>query len=212
METLKLASLDCQVHRGPAGAPVLIALHGRGATSEDLVPLGELVAPGFSWVFPDAPRPWPEDAPACGLCWYESGPDRAAGIAESRARLTATIAAARTALASGPVVLLGFSQGALMALDTGLREPSPASLLIALSGYLHEDVGSPASPRTLIAHGTHDDVVPVQRGREAAERLQRRGVPVSYVELPIGHEVPASIVRRVAAFIADAKLTKEAGR
>lgn len=210
METLKLATLNCQVHRGPAGAPLFLALHGRGATSEDLVPLGELLAPGWSWVFPDAPRPWPKDGPTYGLCWYESGRDRAAEIAESRARLTATIAAARAALASGPVVLLGFSQGALMTLDTGLREPSPASLLIALSGYLHEDVGSPASPRTLIAHGTKDDVVPVEKGREAADRLKKRGVPVTYVELPIGHEIPAPVVRKVAAFLADAKM--EAGR
>lgn len=206
METLKLASLNCQVHRGPAGAPLLIALHGRGATSTDLLPLGELVAPGFSCVFPDAPRPWPKDGPTYGLCWYESGRDRPAEIAESRARLTATIAAARAALSSGPVVLLGFSQGALMTLDTGLREPPPAALLVALSGYLDEDLGSPASPPTMIAHGTHDDVVPVEKGREAADRLKKRGVPVTYVELPIGHEVPASVVRKVAAFIAGAKL------
>ena len=213
LESLKLASLDCRVHRARPGAPLFVALHGRGATGEDLVPLGELVAPGFSWVFPDAPRPWPKDGPTYGLCWYDAGPERAAEIVDSRARLLAAIEAARRALSSGPVVLLGFSQGALMTMDVGLREPSPAAALVALSGYLHEDVGSPASPPTLVIHGAHDDVVPVEKGREAHERLRARGVPVTYQEFPMAHEIPSAVVRRIAAFIRDAGLAgAEAGR
>lgn len=202
MENLTFGGLECQVHRAQAGAPILVALHGRGATSDDLVPLGELVAPGHARVFPDAPRPWPKDGPTGGRCWYDSGPERGAEVAESRALLTAALADARRALGGGPIVLLGFSQGALMTLDTGLREPSPASLLIALSGYLDADVGGPASPPTLLVHGAHDDVVPVEKGREAHARLSARGVPVTYVEVPMAHEITPAVVRRVAAFIA----------
>jgi phospholipase/carboxylesterase len=212
METLTLGGLECQVRRAKAGAPILVALHGRGASSDDLAPLGELVAPDHAWVFPDAPRAWPKDGPTYGRCWYDSGPERKQEIAESRAMLSAALAEARAALGGGPIVLMGFSQGALMTLDTGLREPSPAALLIALSGYLEEDLGGRESPPTLVVHGSEDDVVPVEKGRDAHARLEARGVPVTYMEVPMAHEITPAVVRRVAAFIRDGGARGEAAR
>jgi phospholipase/carboxylesterase len=211
METRKLGPLECLVSKGSAGAPALVALHGRGASGEDLADLGALVAPGFTHVFPHAPRPWPKDGPTYGLCWYDHGPERAAEIVESRGMLLATLAAVRAELGAPSLVLMGFSQGALMTLDAGLRAPYPATRLVALSGYLESDAGDASAPPTLVIHGTRDDVVPVEKGRDARDRLTRRGVPLTYEEYPIAHEISQAVARRVAAFIGEGAASMRSG-
>lgn len=222
MERLTLGPLSCLVKRARPGAPVLVCLHGRGASAEDLADVGDAIAPEANQVYPDAPRPWPSTGRPVGLAWYDSGPGRASEIADSRAKLVAALAAVRAEVSGGPLILLGFSQGALMTMDTGLREgspeagdpaitdpglrPGPARLLIALSGYLHEPLGGPESPPLLIVHGTHDDVVPVEKGRDAHAALKARGVRVTYEEFPMTHEITPTVVRTVAWFIAGARL------
>jgi len=198
-----LGELSCLVRRSRPGAPVLVALHGRGASAEDLADLGDVIDPELAQVYPDAPRPWPARGPV-GLCWYDSGPDRKAEIADSRAKLGRTLAAVRTSVSDGPLILLGFSQGALMTMDTGLREGSPARALVALSGYLDEDVGGPASPPLLLVHGTVDDVVPVEKGRDAKARLEARGVRVTYREFHMAHEIRPEVVRAITQFVKEA--------
>jgi phospholipase/carboxylesterase len=210
---------------------MLVALHGRGATSADILSLGYSLLRDGHHVFPDAPYPWPPDETPMGFAWYMSGPDKDAQVEDSRRRLLECLAAARRALEPGFVVLLGFSQGALMTLETGLahtegetrhiengsssagvrvgahgraplRDEHPvADALVALSGYLHREAGGPSSPPTLIVHGTADDTVPVEMGRDAHERLKRRGVPVTYRELPVDHEITPEVLAAVREFL-----------
>lgn len=205
MERLALGPLSCLVKRTRAGAPVLVSLHGRGASAEDLADLGDAIDPELNQVYPDAPRPWPAGSPV-GLCWYDSGPDRGAEIADSREKLTRTLAAVREQVSDGPLVLMGFSQGALMTMDTGLRPGAPVRLLIALSGYLNEEVGGPESPPLLLVHGAHDDVVPVEKGRAADVALKGRGVNVTYLEFSCGHEIRPAVVRAIREWLQEAAL------
>lgn len=206
MERLALGPLSCLVKRTRPGAAVLVSLHGRGASASDLADLGDAIDPALNQVYPDAPRPWPATGRAVGLAWYDSGPGRGAEIQESRAQLASTLDAVRTGVSDGPLILMGFSQGALMTLDAGLRERSPARLLIALSGYLDEELGAPESPPVLIVHGLHDDVVPVEKGRAAHAALARRGVRVTYEEFPMAHEIRPAVVRAIRSFIEKAAL------
>lgn len=205
MERAQLGTLSCLVKRTRAGAPTLVALHGRGAAADDLSELGDAIDPDMNQVYPDAPRGWPAANPV-GRAWYDSGADRTAEVADSRARLSAALAAVQATISDGPIVLMGFSQGAVMTLDTGLRPGCPVKLLIALSGYLHEPLGSAESPPTLVVHGSEDDVVPVEKGRHAYETLTARGVRVTYQEYPMGHEIRPAVVRLIMRFLADAKL------
>lgn len=98
------------------------------------------------------------------------------------------------------LVLAGFSQGAALALLHVLR-PSPSSAhlraVIAIAGWLPAvedvdlDLHAVASrvDRVLVAHGEDDEVVPLPLGRSVGRLLERQGVPVSFVERPVGHEV-----------------------
>jgi len=93
-------------------------------------------------------------------------------------------------------VLGGFSQGAVMSYALGLAagRPAPAGIL-ALSGFiptvegldlrLEERAGLPVA----IGHGTHDQVIGVEWGRDARERLEAAGVDVLYRESPMAHTI-----------------------
>jgi phospholipase/carboxylesterase len=74
---------------------------------------------------------------------------------------------------------MGFSQGAMTALYTGLRRPIPPRAILAFSGALIGDVPARAdAPPVLIVHGEDDAVVPVASSRTAETTLRAAGVVV----------------------------------
>ena len=94
------------------------------------------------------------------------------------------------------VVVAGFSQGGLMAYDLALREPSRFAGLAALSSWLPaplvEDL--PKLPEqeklpVLVVHGTQDNRIAIDRARESRESLREFGVPLTYREFEMGHEI-----------------------
>lgn len=104
-----------------------------------------------------------------------------------------------------PVVLAGFSQGAVLALSAGLRRLPPPKGIVALSGYLpgsgsSSARGGAAYPPVLVTHGTQDSVIPVQWGREARQTLEKLGVTVQYQEFPLGHQIDRSVLGAVHKF------------
>ncbi|HZR47637.1 MAG TPA: dienelactone hydrolase family protein, partial [Candidatus Manganitrophaceae bacterium] len=102
----------------------------------------------------------------------------------------------REKLPAGKLVLMGFSQGAVMSLDAGLRYSKRVAMIIALSGYLPfperlpaERSAASAGTPILLIHGTGDEVVPVDGSRKAHAALLKEGYPVRLQEYPMGHEV-----------------------
>ncbi|WP_137180200.1 alpha/beta hydrolase [Roseomonas sp. AR75] len=178
---------------GPAegGAPrkLVLLLHGLGADGFDLIDLapgwGKAV-PNALFVAPHAPEPC--DMAPFGRQWF-SVQDRTparmlAGVRVAADHLSAFLNAetARHGLAAGDVALMGFSQGAMTALFTGLRRDPPPAAILAYSGRL---VGAEVlqaelrgRPPVLLVHGESDDVVPVSGSREAEAALTALGIPV----------------------------------
>ncbi|HWX47409.1 MAG TPA: phospholipase [Roseomonas sp.] len=214
-------------HWGPkdGGAPKLIVflLHGYGADGNDLIDLAPHWAqavPEALFVAPHAPHPC-AGAPY-GRQWFNLEDRRPApllaGIRAARPLLDETIAAecAAAGLPESAVVLMGFSQGAMMSLFTGLRrEIAPAGIL-AYSGRLLGEELLPAEirsrPPVLLVHGETDDVVPVAGSRLAEAALEEAGVPVEGIYIPrlahgiddIGLSAGALFLQRAAARIAEA--------
>jgi phospholipase/carboxylesterase len=108
----------------------------------------------------------------------------AAGAAVAAARLAPEIGAfaAREDCAPGAVALMGFSQGCMMALATGLRQVPPFAGLLGYAGALPDAAGLQgwlaARPPVCLVHGESDSVVPVAAGRAAAAALAAAGVDV----------------------------------
>jgi phospholipase/carboxylesterase len=93
--------------------------------------------------------------------------------------------------------LLGFSQGAMPVLFTGLRRAIAPRAILAFSGALvaPDSLASELANRApvLLVHGEADDVVPVQRSRDAEAALRAANVPVEAVYVPrLGHGIDDS--------------------
>jgi phospholipase/carboxylesterase len=191
----------------PVGA--LVLLHGRGADQYDLLPVLDALDPERR-LAAFTPR-GPLSLPPGGAHWYRLG-----GIpTPDPETFSASFEQLAAWLDGLPVpwertVIGGFSQGTVMAyaLGLGAGRPSPAGIL-ALSGFLPDvpgfelDLESRAGLPVTIAHGTLDQVIPVQFGRAAAQLLSDAGLDVSYRESPVGHGVDPGAVGELRDWLLD---------
>jgi phospholipase/carboxylesterase len=92
------------------------------------------------------------------------------------------------------LVIGGFSDGATYALSLGLINGQLFKKIAAFSpGFVV--TGTPeGKPRIFISHGTHDDILPIDRcGRVIAQRLRASGYNVTMREFEGGHEIPPDV-------------------
>lgn len=105
--------------------------------------------------------------------------------------------------------LLGFSQGAALTFALGLQHPERVQALAGLAGFLPEGsaelaVGQPLLDKPVfLAHGTRDELVPVEKARLAATILERAGATVNYCEHDVGHKLNAACFRSLEIFFQD---------
>jgi phospholipase/carboxylesterase len=198
----------------------VILLHGLGADGHDfesLVP--ELRLPSSTavrWVFPHAPvRPVTINGGARMRAWYDiAGLDRRApqdeaGIRASAEAVRALLARERErGIASDRIVLAGFSQGGAIALFAGLREPARLAGILALSTYLPlaDRLGAEAHPANaavpiLMAHGTHDSMVPLALAEGSRTLLLERGYDLDFRTYPMPHSLCAEEVADIREWL-----------
>jgi phospholipase/carboxylesterase len=187
------------VSKGPARQLVVLC-HGLGADGHDLIDL----APTWSQALPDAlfvsvDAPFPHES-GFGRQWW-SVEDRTPAVMEAGVRRAAGFLDAfidaelvRLGLSKDAYALMGFSQGAMTALFTGLRRDAAPRAILAFSGALVAPDRLPAElanhTPVLLVHGDADEVVPVHRSHEAEQALRAAHVPVEAVYVPrLGHGI-----------------------
>jgi phospholipase/carboxylesterase len=212
-----MTDLPSLIHAPPRGGPVrqlVVLLHGLGAGGADLIDLAPVLArslPDALFVAPDAP--FPCDLAPFGRQWFSLQSrlpaDMAAGVRQAGPVLAAYLAEQLERASLGPdaLALLGFSQGAMMALHVGLRLVPPPAAIVAISGRLVEVTAlhdePSATPPVLLVHGDMDDVVPVEAMSAAEVALRDKGVPVECCLRPgLGHAIDAEGLDQAAAFLA----------
>lgn len=148
-----------------AGRPLLVLLHGYGADERDLFALAEHLPPAFVFAAVRAPLapPWPSP----GYSWYPieglQSRDADATTAAAGALLRWLDAAAADASSVG---LLGFSQGAAVAIQALRLDHERFAFAVNLSGYatpgnLPGDAAlAERRPPVFWGRGTRDDVIP----------------------------------------------------
>lgn len=193
---------------GPAPEHAVIWLHGLGADGNDFAPIVPQLRSAQSravrFVFPHAPvRPVTVNGGMKMRAWYditgfETVRDQdSEGIAGSVRAVERLIAhQIDGGIAPENLLLAGFSQGGAIALRTALGRRQGLAGAIALSCYLLEAAAleqwlTPAGKATpvFMAHGTHDPVVPLALGRDAAQQLSEHQVQVAWSEWPMQHAV-----------------------
>lgn len=203
----------------PATACV-IWMHGLGADGNDFVPIvPELNLPtghGVRFVFPNAPTmPVTINGGYVMRAWYDivsAELDKRAdesGVRRSQALIEELIADQRSkGIAADRILLAGFSQGGVIALQTGLRHPEKLAGIMALSTYLAcaDSLGVEASAANrkiplLMVHGSMDPVIPVALAKLSKARLETHGYKVEWHEYGMPHSVCAEEIDDIAAFL-----------
>lgn len=194
------------VVRQPAGkaSALVLLFHGVGASPEGLVPLGELIAdalPGAAVVSVCSPAP--SDLGG-GYQWFSV---RGVDEANRPARVDAAMPAfaqtvrdwqARTGVAPDATTLLGFSQGAIMALEATQRVPGLASRVVALAGRFAEPPQTAPGAAVHWLHGEQDGVIPAAWAGQGVAQLRALGAAVTLDLVPgLGHGVDARMARQV---------------
>jgi phospholipase/carboxylesterase len=202
------------------GGDAVIVLHGWGAPADDLVPIAEsLQRPGVRFFVPAAPLP----EVGGGRAWWHLDPDARPPHASSdqlapNFRPNPAVIAARAAVqgliatvvalhAPTSLVLVGFSQGAMLSMDVALAGTSGVARVVAMSGVLLMDSVSsltaprPTRPRFLLSHGRQDPVVPFASGTRAKDLLEKHGFSVTWRPFEGGHEITAPLLADVERFL-----------
>ena len=186
-----------------ASKQLVVLCHGLGADGHDLIDL----APTWGHALPDAlfvsvDAPFEHES-GFGRQWW-SVADRTPSVMEAGVRRAAGFLDAfidaelvRLGLPTEAYALMGFSQGAMTVLFTGLRRAIAPRAILAFSGALvaPDSLASELANRApvLLVHGEADDVVPVQRSRDAEAALRAANVPVEAVYVPrLGHGIDDS--------------------
>ena len=180
--------------------PTLVLLHGRGDSAAGIAPLGyEFQRDDLLVISVQAPLEL-GGVMAGGYEWYRFQQPPSLDEATLRASLDALAEFLDTVKASYPVdpervVLLGFSQGAVMSLGAQALRPDSVAGVIALSGYfpieVESDAGNLVGRPAFVAHGVYDDIIPVEAGRRTRDLLERHEVDLMYREYGMAHQVSA---------------------
>lgn len=198
----------------PAGT--VIWLHGLGADAHDfepIVPLLNLQQP-LKFVFPNAPvRPVTINAGMEMRAWYDIDPGAPlageADIRESAAAIEALVETeVQAGVPHGKIVLAGFSQGGVIALQVGLRADDRFAGIMALSTYVHdhEHIAEEVSFASIdtpifMAHGLADPMIPIARAVTSREALAALNYQVEWHEYGMGHQVCPEEIEHIAAWL-----------
>lgn len=188
-----------------AAEQLVVFLHGYGANGNDLIAIGKEwrnLLPGAAFVAPNAPEPCPQ-APG-GCQWFRltmrDTTERWSGVNKAHPALNAFLDSelARHRLDNSKLALVGFSQGTMLALHTGLRRGRATAAILGYSGALvvpdgqdlAAHVPARAAPPILLVHGSEDDVIPAGALFLSAEKLAQAGIPCQWhFALGLGHGI-----------------------
>jgi phospholipase/carboxylesterase len=201
----------------PSGSgphPTILTLHGRGANAFDLLGLAPYLCNGrFLVICPQGPLETPVGPGSVGYAWYPmspGGPPDIAAMLSSKQRVEGFLSECLERYPIDPkkLVVLGFSQGGVMAYALALARPHRFAALAALSTWLPREFAAEgvigdaiqALP-TLVQHGSDDSMIEVGRARDSVERLRELRVPLTYREYEMGHEITPRSLADLSAWL-----------
>ncbi|MGQ3196310.1 MAG: esterase [Hydrogenophaga sp.] len=187
-----------------SGALILL-FHGVGAQPGDLVPLGQALAKRqpAAWVV-SVRSPDPADL-GRGWQWFSvvgvTEDNRPARVAEAMPRFADTVRhwQRRSGVGAARTTLIGFSQGAIMALESTQQAPGLAGAVVSIAGrFTQPPRTAPEGTRIHLMHGDADAVMPVRLARDAADTLTRCQAEVTLDVFPgLGHGVDARVLAAI---------------
>jgi phospholipase/carboxylesterase len=206
---------------GGPGPPTFVLLHGYGSTPEAWQPFATTIAnpwPG-RFVFPRGPETTvPPDGPVGGRAWWRLDlashippgralPDLSATQPPGIVRAAKLVRALLTDLPRGPVVLGGFSQGAMVAAEIAFTSDQPLAALVLLSGTAVDEskwergLARRRGLPVFISHGRRDDILSFAIAERLRTKLAAAGMRVTWAPFDGGHEIPEATVVSLNSFL-----------
>jgi len=195
---------------------LVVFVHGYGADGADLLGLADVLAPHLpdtAFVAPDAADRLP-GAPF-GRQWFaiprfdgSTTAQAAAGLEQARRDLSAFVDQRLGYEKLGPqaLALVGFSQGAMLALHMAPRRADALAAVVAISGQLLQPERLAAEaiskPPVLVMHGDQDDVVPFPEMTATCNALFAAGFDTyGHVMEGSGHTIAQDGLATALAFL-----------
>ena len=188
---------------GPA-EQLMLLLHGWGASAADMAPLAQVLRAAFPQAALLAPQGFePVDTGLAGRQWFSlagvTDDNRPAHVAAVLPRLADWVRAAQQATGLGPAAtaLVGFSQGAILALELVQLHDGIAGRVLSFAGRYAQLPAQPLAHTTLhFFHGATDTVIPAAQSRLAMERLAAlQGDATIDIASGVGHALPPALMR-----------------
>jgi phospholipase/carboxylesterase len=192
---------------GP-GAQLMILLHGWAGQAADMAPLAQRLRQAFPQAVLLAPEGFESAGSGGGRQWFGAdGADGPVTEANRPARVAAALppladwvraAQAATGLNEAATALVGFSQGAIVALELVQRHDGIAGRVLAFAGrYARLPEQAPRLSTLHFFHGAGDPVIPAAQARLAMERLAvLRGDATIDIADGVGHALSMTLADR----------------
>lgn len=181
--------------------PLLLLIHGYGSNEQDLFSFATELPNEYYIVSVRAPY----DIQYGSYAWYAinfdadqnkfSDNEQAKTSRDLIAKFIEELTASYPIDAKN-VTLIGFSQGTILSYAVALSYPEKVQKVVAMSGYLNTEIleenylkNSFSNLKIFAAHGTVDQVIPIEWARKAKPFLDNLGINSTYKEYPIGHGV-----------------------
>lgn len=195
-----------------ANYPMIILLHGFGASMTDLAGLSSAIHPtGYVYIYPNAPIPMQVGPGMTGYAWTpprDSGTEEDVVNAQDSLDILFQEVQERYQVESGNIILGGFSQGGMMTYRCGLSRPDLFAGLLVLSSRIPtddtigENLPEDRSQPIFVAHGATDAMISVEDARRSKTFLEDEGYSPEYHEYPMGHEINQAVINDAVSWLA----------
>lgn len=182
-------------------APLLIMCHGYGSDENDLFSFAHELPEDLFIISLRAPYPMQPFGNAWYAINFDANQNKWNNVEQaigSRDKIANFIdeACVTYPVDKNSVTLLGFSQGTILSYAVALTFPEKVKNVIALSGYISEDMLDDNFSNKdythldfYCSHGSADQVIPVDWARKAPQFLKKINIKHTYSEFPVGHGV-----------------------
>jgi len=193
---------------------VLLLLHGWTGDESSMWTFASNFSSDYAIIAPRAP--YPASVEKGGYSWREMKPGTwgSPTLEELHFAADALVSlvdewSASVKIASPTFDIVGFSQGAALAITLAALHPARVDKVAVLSGFVPRGVDALLHPNLLDgiyffwAHGTQDEMISIERGRASVELLQKAGADVHLCQADVGHKVSKDCRRALEVFLSD---------